>query len=553
MDASRYIQLYNDLKTKRLPLEKMWCDCYKYSFPARGIAFGTEYAGNLESYQAGASKMQADLYDTTATDSCKIAAAAFVYGMTPASSLWFGLTVPDANQETKDFLDSLSTETHAGIHSSNYDAPSYESLLDTVIAGMSVLYIEEGTDTDFSFEQWALHSCYCSASKRGGIIDTIVRYYTLTAEQAINEYGENNVSRKLKETAEKKPYEAFEFIHVIRPRPVIVGKRRKVKEVLMPFESVRVELKNKKIVKEGGYHEFPCAVPRWLKMLESVYALGPMFEALPDAKTLNSMERLDLSQLDMAISGMWGAVDDGVLNPKTIRVGARKIVFMKNKESFFPLTPGGNANLAEAKTAQKRSAIRRVLMADQLEPMSAGPAKTATEVHYRINMIRQIMGPTFGRLQSEYQQPLVFRCAGIKLRQKLKNGVTLPEQLRDQPVRLTYISPMARAAKLEDVAAMDRFEEKLARTAQIDPRIVDLYKLEDSVRESADLIGVPKKLVRTADEVEAYRKELAAAQPPPTPAAPAVPAAAPNVPAAPGPAERMAGAPSPANMGGIRA
>lgn len=550
MDAAGYIQLFNDLKTKRTALEPAWRDCYKYSFPARGVAFGVEFGGNAESYQAASAKMQADLYDTTTTDSCKTAASAFVSGMTPANSLWFGLGLEEANQETKNFLDELSTGTHQDIHASNYDAPAYELMLDVMISGMGAIYTEEGEDAPYQFELWSLHSCYFAASRRGGLIDTVVRYYTLTAQQAINEYGEANVSDRLKETAKKKPYTVFEFIHIIRPRPVVPGKRQRLKERLLPFESVRVELKNKKVVKEGGYHEFPCAVPRWLKMLESVYALGPMFEALPDAKTLNSMERMVLAQADMAIAGMWGAVDDGVINPKTIRIGARKVVFMAKKDSFFPLTPGGNFSLSEAMASQKRAAIRRVLMADQLEPMSAGPAKTATEVHYRINLIRQLLGPTFGRLQAEYLQPFVFRCAGIRMRKMMASGVTLPEQLRGQNIRLTYVSPMARAQQLEDVAAMDRFEEGLGRVVQVDPEILDIYKLEDSQRERANLLGVPKKLIRSPDEVVKYRKEK------PAPAAAPQPGAAPAAaaePGMPGAADMMAGAPSPAAMGGINA
>src|SRR5690606_30131680 len=112
----------------------------------------------------------------------------------------------------------------------------------------------------------------------------------------------------------------------------------------LPFQSIHMECGKKHILREGGYHEFPCAVPRWRLIPGTPYATGIGSNVLPDTKTLNEIVKLELASLDIAVAGMWKAVDDGVLNPKTVRVGPRKIVMMADINSMMPLETKANFN-----------------------------------------------------------------------------------------------------------------------------------------------------------------------------------------------------------------
>lgn len=506
MTGADLIKYFDTLKTNRLPLENLWRLCYQYSHPIRGVQFGAGLDTRPEDVQQQAAIMQANIFDATATDACRILASSLVSGLTPSNSRWFDLSVGgNADQELKAWLDETATTVHTEIHASNFDAPGFEAMLDVVEAGMAALYIEEGeAGESFNFDLWPLHSCFFAASKKGGMVDTAFRYYTLTAQQAVREYGAANVSDKIREANEKTPYERFPFVHAIMPKQFEPGRKPKKRDQLLPVASYHVDYAAKKIVRERGYSEFPLAVPRWLKLPDSVYAQGPMAEALPDARTLNEIERITLANADWQMSGMWGATDDGVLNMKTVKIGPRKVVFMKDKNSFFPLNPPGDIKVSHVEAEKKRASIRRILMADQLEPMAAGPAKTATEIHYRVNLIRQLLGPLFGRLQREYLQLVVFRCAGILLR-KGKLG-QLPESLRGKTIRLQYVSPLARAQRLEDVAAMDRYEERLLVQAQARPDVLDNYDWDDAARRRGEYLGVPQSLILSHEKVVELRK-----------------------------------------------
>lgn len=507
MKGAEIIRNWESLQAQRLPLEYFIRQRYQYSFPLRGVQFGAGLESSPEEVQQQAAAMSAALYDSTATDACRILASTLVSGLTPANSRWFGLSAgKDAASEVKEWLDEQSNEIHKAIHASNYDSAGFEAMLDVVVAGWPALYIEEGEETDFVFEAWPLHACWFATTRRGGMVDTVFRHFTLTAQQAVREYGLDHLPEKIADAAQKNPYQRFPFIRAIFPKQFEPGAEKKIRDELLPFASYHVELGSKRIVRSGGVSEFPVVVPRWLKLPDSVYAEGPMQAALPDVKTLNEIERIILANADWQMSGMWGMADDGVMNIKTVKIGPRKVIPMKSKDSFFPINPPGRIEVGAIAGDSKRASIRRILMADQLESQASGPAKTATEVHYRVNLLRQLLGPMFGRLQAEYLQPLVFRCFGILLRKAIKEGKPIPEALRSRKLMLQYISPLARAQSLEDVAAMDRFEEGLLAKAEAIPGTLDLYNWDEAERKRGEYLGVPASLILDDKKVAALRK-----------------------------------------------
>jgi hypothetical protein len=558
MTGADIVRFHESLKASRLPLEHHVRQCYQYSHPIRGVEFGAGNDITPEVAQQQAAQMQAGLNDSTVTDSANILASTLVSGMTPANSLWFGFGAgDDASGEVKAWLDGEATEIHKGIHSSNYDSAGFEAMLDVVDAGWCALYIEEGEETDYMFETWPLASCWFATTKKGGLVDTVIRQFTLTAQQAVREYG-SRCPEKIVEAVAKNPYQRFPFLQYIAPKSLEKGKPKATKDALLPFDSFHVCTTTKRIVRSGGYAEFPVAVPRWLKLPNSVYAQGPVSFVLPDAKTLNEVERLSLANGDMQISGMWGAVDDGVLNPKTVRIGPKKIIMMKSKDSFFPINPPGKMEFGSIKGEEKRSTIRRMMMADQLGPLNEqGPARTATEWHYRVNLLRQLLGPMFGRMQSEFLQTVVFRCFYIKLRKDIKNKKFPPEPLRQQPLRLRYISPLARAQQMEDVAAMDRFEMGLLDKSKVRAETMDVYDWDAAERKRGELLGVPQSLILTPEKIKELRKvrEDQAAKAAQGAQAAATPGAGAMMPAGmPGPGQpggKRVAAPSPSELGGL--
>jgi hypothetical protein len=509
-DATADIRRLDALKALRLEHERVWRDCFDFTYPLRGSGFN----GQIISAQEGQQRQAQNIVDITAVDAVRILVSAIMGGMTPANSLWFGLEVTGADTDGVAWLAESSQGLFDNIHGSNFDAAGFEGNLDGVIAGWFVLYVDEDrTAGGLTFEQWPLASCYISASKPGGRVDTISREYQYSVEQAVAAFGLDNLSDGVQKAYKAGAFDTkVAFVQSIYPRKLSVPGARLSKN--LPFASCHIEVDSKKQVKESGYHEFPCVVPRWLLIPGSVYAVGPVNDALPAIKRLNELGRMELAAADLAVAGMWIAEDDGVLNPKTVKVGPRKIITANSVDSMKELKSGADFNVTWTIQDKLQAQVRKILMADQLQAQD-GPAMTATEVHVRVNLIRQLLGPIYARLQAEYLQPLIERCFGLSYRASERmwaaglTGVFNPppnETVAGREFTVRYVSPLARSQKLEEITAMDQFEDRLIVRAELNPEEMDVYLWEDADRERAKALGVPGKLMAKPEAIDAKRK-----------------------------------------------
>lgn len=508
-DSTAIIRRLQSLKGMRSPHEAGWRECLQFSFPERAHGL----TGTIVTPEDAQSQKNRIL-DDTAADSARILAASLVSGTTPANSIWFGLDGNDKLGDEEDsrddeidrWLDESAKFIFTNIHQANFDAAAYECSVDMAAVGWFVLYIDEAEGGGYQFEQWPIGQCFVSSSRPGGLIDTIYRELELTAEQLVAEYGLDKVSSQVRQAFENEKYDQkFAICQAIYPRKVHMVGARMARN--LPFASCHVEVATKHILRESGYHEFPCVVPRWMLTPGTSYATGPMSQALGSIRTVNDIKAMELANLDMAMSGMYVAEDDGVLNPRSIKIGPRKIIVANSVDSIKNLPTGGDFNVSFTAEDRLQAQIRKCMLADQLQPQD-GPAMTATEVHVRVGLIRQLLGPIYGRLQAEYLQPLVERCFGLAYRAGVLGQP--PEGLRDYSVR--YVSPLARAQRLEEVSAMDRLETALLAESQVDPAVLDNYDLDSAVRVRADALGVPKSIIRKVSDVKTIRNKRAKAQ-----------------------------------------
>uniref|UniRef100_UPI0033413D52 portal protein n=1 Tax=Methylibium sp. TaxID=2067992 RepID=UPI0033413D52 len=449
-DAATLLRRLEQLKAERVPHDRTYRDCFLYVDPIRADGF-MQSDMTPEQIQ----QQRALVVDSTAIDSTRMLASAIMSGLVPSNARWFALDTGQESDDERRWLDGAATTLWENIHNSNFDAEGFEASLDIIGGGQFVLWIDEDRERGgLSFTQYHLAACYLSSTRADGRPDTLYRPYSLTAEQAVQEFGAEKVSDKVREAATKQPDHRFDFLHATYPRPN--AKPGAVMAKNLPWASFHVEVGSKRIVRESGYHECPFVAPRWKRAKAgSPYGVGPVADALPDIKTLNELVRMELAAADLAVAGMWIAQDDGVLNPRTIKVGPRKVIVANSTDSMKPLLTGSDFNVSFTVKAELQRAIRKVLLSDQLQPQD-GPAMTATEVHVRVNLIRQLLGPVYGRLQAEWLRPMIERCFGLAFRAGVFQPP--PESLQGREFSVRYVSPMARAQKLEDVSAMDRFE-----------------------------------------------------------------------------------------------
>ena len=504
-DTDRIKRRLDALRGHRQLHEQTWRECFEYSLPELAAGLNGQHQTTAGEVQ----QQKARILDGTAGDSLDTMADGFMSGLTPANSLWFGLDIGDESHEERQWLDDASKLIWEKIHASNFDAEAHDALK-FLGAGWFVLYCDEAKDRKgFYFECWPIAECFVASSQKGGRIDTVYREVKFTVAALVEEYGRAKVSQRSGQLYDAGKFdEMVDVVIAIEPRTGYVKGSRFAQQ--LPFASCHMELTEKHLLRESGYHEFPCMVPRWTRIPGTCYGFGPLSRALPDVKTLQEVKRWELAAAETAIAPPMVAEDDGVLNPRTVKLGPRKIIVANSVDSIKPLVTGARVDYAQMIVADIQAQVRRPLMADLFEKLLNDPSMTATQVHAIVGVIRQRMGPRFGRLLSEYLQALVERCYGIALRAGAL-GVP-PESMRDADYTVRYTSPLARAQQLEEVSAMDRYEASLINEATAVPSLLDVYDWDEGARHKAKLLGVPLKLIPDARKVAKVREERQQAQ-----------------------------------------
>ena len=496
--VEKYLKRHEQRKAERQRNEATTRECFDFVNPARGFGFngeGTFDAGTEQSKRAR-------VLSSVSADSAENLAANLVAGAVPANAQWFEMAVSGSSEGDKRWLSDAAKIIWENIHGSNFDAEVFDAMFDVVAAGYCALYVDEDREIGgYTFETWPLYQCFIGSSKSGGPVDIVERAHQMTAEQAAQAYGFENLSEKTRDLVQTKPDTLVDFVHIIEPRKLHMPGAMLAKN--LPIASIVIEKGAKHLVRESGYHEMPVIVPRWSRLPQSAYATGPVASALPDIRMLNRLRHNELSATELAVAGMWIAEDDGVLNPKTVKVGPRRIIVANSVDSMKPLLTGSDFKVAFTAEERLERAIRKRLMADQLQPQD-GPQMTATEVHVRVALIRQLLGPVFGRLQAEFLQPLVERCFGLAYRAGVLGNA--PESLVNRSFHVKYVSPLARSQKLEDVTAVQQYVQGIGAQLQVWPESKDLVDIDAANRLVAEGLGVPKSIVPDTKKVQALRE-----------------------------------------------
>lgn len=503
--ASKLCTRLGELRTARAVHEAHWSECYKFGAPERQQSFsGGDATQTRKSERAG-------LLDSTAAEAMQILVSSIISGTTPANAQWFkavpdGVDDPAELTEGERWLEQVCAFLWRNIHAANFDNEAPDTVTDTACIGWGVLYIDiDRKDGGFVFENWPTGTCFIASTRADGRIDTIFREHEMAAIAMVNEYGESNCSEAVRRAASDKPDTKFKLIHAIMPRDSgKVGQIAKAK----PFASYHIEIAGKSMLRESGYDEFPCAIPRWRKTPGSCYATGQMAVALPNAKTADKLMETTLQSADLAIGGMWAAKDDGILNPHTVKIGPRKVIVMNDPDSMKRLDTGVQWQVSEMLLDKLQGTIRKQLMADNFPPY--GQPMTAAETYARQDLIRQMLGPMYGRFQAEFLIPLLERCFGLAFRTGVLGEP--PEDLINQNVSFKFTSPLARAQQLEDVAAVEQFIAAVSQVSSIDQTILDNVNFDAAAQVIGRGRGVPAQVMRSNDEMQQMREERQAAQ-----------------------------------------
>ena len=453
------------------------------------------------------------LFDSTAITANNLLAASLQGTLTSPSLPWFSLKLRDDDtnkiRDVQIWLEDTARRMYAVFNESNFNTEVHEMYLDLCSVGTSAIFIEEANE---GFVKGGLHfntlhiAEYFIQENTKGTVDTLYRKYKMTARQAVQEFGEDNLGTKVKEAVKDKPDTQFNFIHAVEPTEDYERATGETKTKL-PVSSCHVCFEDKMVVRLGGYNEFPYLVPRWAKATGEIFGRSPAYNALPDIKTLNKAVEIGLKAWAKAIDPPLLVTDDGVIG--RVRMTPGGVTVVRSDTAIKPLQIGSNWQITDLKENQLRTAIRQAFYSDQLQ-LQEGPQMTATEVQVRYELMQRLLGPTLGRFQTEFLNPLIERVFAIMMR---AGALTpRPSEIEGANMDIEYVGPLARSQRMEEAIAVERLYQLALQVVQVDPTVMDVINHEQAIRMRATLLGVPKTVLRSEDEVAEIREQRAAAQ-----------------------------------------
>lgn len=339
-----------------------------------------------------------------------------------------------------------------------------------------------------------------------GLIDKVIRKFTMTARQAVQKWKEK-CPEKIRKAYESNQGQEFEFIHYVGPRDDINPYRLDYKG--MPWESHYISILGKEYIEEGGYNTFPYASSRYEQAPNEVYGRSPAMEVLPAIKTLNEQKKTYLKQGHRAVDPIILVHDDGILDTLSMKPGtATSGAVSKDGRPLVHTLPVGNIAAGKDMMDEERIVIKDNFLVSIFQILVDTPAMTATEVLERTREKGILLAPTIGRQQSERLGPQIERELDVLASQHLLPP--MPEILKEAGAefKIEYDSPLSRAQRAEEASGLMRTVESLLNIVNVtqDPSPLDHFNMDVIAPELADINAVPVRWRNDLKKIEAIRQ-----------------------------------------------
>lgn len=404
---SNLYQLYKRALDMRAPWLNRWDAARRYTMPSADDELAT-------------------LYDATATDAVDNLAASLYTLLTPPESLWLTL-VPESDASPD--ACAATAALRANLNDSNFYTTVHQCYMDLVVLGTACLFMAEnpiGASSAFSFTAIPMADI--------AILPNAVFHTTsMSARDVMEKYPTwtppSNIRDIIKQDADTP----------IKLVQSLVGTE------FTAWLDVGGDIENN-IVATGTFETNPYLIFRWSLASGELYGRGPVLRALPDIKTANKVVELVLKNATIAVSGIWMADDDGVINLNNINLTPGAIIPKAvGSSGLTPLTSGANFDVSQIILKDLRERIRHALLADRLGLLSE-KEMTATEIMARNSDMMRILGATYGRLLHEFIRPLCERGLQILSRRGVIDTITLHGD-----AELKYIAPIAQMVASESL------------------------------------------------------------------------------------------------------
>jgi hypothetical protein len=496
-----------DMEAERAPLEGLYRDLEQFFDPGAAGGFGgAVQTGGLENYN----------FDATGMQSLGRFSSAFGAITTPKNERWHGATVVDDDladmpevkrwcEAATDRLFKMRYAAHAGA-----GAAYGQDRRQLGCYGTGPLWIDEWKGRGMFYKTLHLSEVFIDQDFRGAV-DTVHRKFELTARQAREQFGEENLPPKIRKALEQEKTcgEKFQFLHIVRP-----NERYEVERLDWrgkPIASRYVAIDEKWMVRKGGYFTMPIAVSRNTVSPGRKYGNSPGMVVIGTQRGLNQIAKTILRAGHKAVDPALAFYDDGDISKLVTKPGGLNpgLVDSEGRLLVQPIPQGGNLMIGREIQESEREVVRdeflglffKLLTDESVQRSAAAVLEIAAEK---------------GMLAQDFAEHYETEKLGVGFERELDIGMRagqippMPQVMLEAGARpmVVMTNPLARLARAGEAAGWTRAVEVAVQAASAGrPDALDRFNFDVAIPAVAEVLGVRASWMLTDDELAELRRK----------------------------------------------
>lgn len=496
MEASDLIKMYSREKgsSERANFNTLYESCTEFCNPRNDTILGKKTKGER--------KDAARIIDI-GIKARRMFTAGMMSHLFPQGQRWLRLVTVDRdvmeNDNVKRALTKASKRFINAIENSNFYEEMGQCVDHCGYIGTTLIYTETDKKNLINFRSHFIDKFYFCENYQG-LVDTVIREFTLTGRQALQQFGKdcpegilNDVSKNPTNNKE------YTFIHVVMPRNNYTKDTDDKKQ--KSVASYYVCLTSKKIVIESGFDEMPYSVGRFYKTNYEKYGRSPASEVINTLPLINRMEVSRIRGAERVSNPPWLAPNDGSV--RRISNDQGSIIYWDASNPLSKpeqLIPRDNVIVNDAMIQKKEEEILDAFYIPMFNPLLNRKNMTASETQERLNLSLQFLSPAVNRLNKYFVKPTLERAFGIMYRNGKFPELNIPE-LSGQSIDFDLVGKASIAARQIELFGTMTAMQQMAVVGQVKPDIWDNIDADRTARFIQEVNLVPIELQASEQEV----------------------------------------------------
>ena len=435
------------------------------------------------------------------------------YAVSP-SLVWFKLGMENTNllkeYGVKDWLEQCESELLAMFNRSNFYREMNPTVKDATCPGHGVIFIEEDIENArLRYTHFPINELFLDVNAYGEI-DTCYRWYADTLRNIVDFFGEDNVSDEMRRQIKEPSHwnDSHEILMCVYPRENYNPEFKDAKN--MPYACIYMDLKERHILKESGYREFPFAVFEWDSYPGFAYGSSPAQDALPDIKALNIIKKSSLQIAQTSAEPPMMASQE----MHDIDLSPRGITYLPTRDSRLePVRTGENYPITLQELANYEQAVKDWFYVDYFLALQEKQGQmTATEV-MELQGEKAATLSTFIVSLNEFLSNIIQRSFNLLMRAQMLPPP--PESLINQQaiIKIDFTGPLAQnQKKYHQMGGTVQALNAVGPIMEMFPNAGDFLDGDELMKSTMEGMGMPQNIIREDDDVKKIREERVRAQ-----------------------------------------